>query len=262
VTRAANALRVARTVEARTAAAELLGRLARGFDRLPIEEIRRPEIAIRETGNPATLDVFTTQTLTSGAAVTEEVVLEGPEAEVRENLQFEGLAQLGGIARAGFSSHAEFADRAHVEIAVPPGARTVEIEIDATTFGFIDEGPTGCLGGFGGGMTWRSVGLWARNADGTYHIADEAPVDGIYFDFQSPLVALRFSFLCISEPPAAPLPILDTQLAGLRIANPPPQGGRFLITVEAGGQADTIVDGRAETRHGVVISSIDVRTEF
>ena len=265
VTGTATALRLARTVEARTAAAGRLARLATRFAALPIGEIERPEIAIRETGNPGTLDVFTTETLTSGAAVTEEVVLEGPEAEVRENLEIEGqLAILGGIARAGFHSSAEFADRAHVEIEVPPGARSVEIEFDASHFVSFDTGRPGCLSGVGSGMTSRSVALWARNADGTYHIADEAPVDGIYLDLQTATRLPSILFVsCIFEPPAPPPPgLIISGLPGLRIANPQPQGGRFLITVEAGGQAHTIADGQAETRHGVAIAAITVRTEF
>jgi hypothetical protein len=267
VTDASRALRVARTVKERSAAAELLGKLGRRRLGGPIGEIERPEIAIRETGNPGTLRSFRSETLRSGAAITEEVILEGPDAEVRDFRLAEvtaDLAVLSGFARAGFHSSAEFSDRAHVEITVPPGARTVEISFDTINFTSIDPGRPGCLGGFGGGMMWRSVGVWARNADGTYHIFDEESVDGTFVILEQTPVRLGPIPLagCVLEPPIPVSGLVVSGLPGLRIANPPSGGGRFLISVEAGGQAHTIADGNASTEHRISINAITVRTEF
>jgi hypothetical protein len=267
VTEAASALRLARTLEARSARAELYERLGRRVPGRPLGPIDRPEIAIRETGGPGTLRSFTTQTLTSGAAVTEEVTLEGPDAEVRQN-RFDldiipELASLGGFARVGFHSFAEFSDRAHIEIVVPPGARAVEIQVDGGHFSNFHQ-QSGCLGGVGGGMAWRAVALWARAADGTYHIADDAPVDGIYFEFEALPVPPPPLPLCLSLTPPIPPPpfIVIHDLPVLRIADPPPGGGRFLVTVEAGGHARTIADAQAWTEHHVALSELVVRTEF
>jgi hypothetical protein len=267
---AATALRRARTVEARSAAADLLTRSGRRIPGRPLGEIDPPEFAISETGNPGTLRSFTTRTIRSGAAVTEEVTLEGPDAEVRDSRVLNVVADvavLSGFARAGFHSRAEFSDTAHVEITVPPGARAVDISFDAGRYQELGRNNSCLLGGTGGGMTWRAVALWARDADGTYDIGEGTPVDGIYFDFTatSVLLPLPAVLSCIAGPGTPPLPpfqLTTRGLPGLRIANPPPQGGRFLITVEAGGEAHTIADGRAETEHRIGISSITVKTEF
>ena len=200
--------------------------------------------------------------------MSEEVLLEGPDAEVRDFRVFAvtaDLAMLSGYARAGFHSRAEFTDAAHVEIVVPPGARSVEISFDASNLVAFDTGRPGCLGGSGSGMTWRSVALWARDADGTYHMSDDALVDGIYLQLQTtpaPLPSVPLT-ACIIEPPVPPAPgLVVLGLPGLRIADPPPEGGRFLIRVEAGGLASTFLDGSAQTEHRIGISAITVRTEF
>ena len=121
----------------------------------------------------------------------------------------------------------------------------------------------GCFEGYGYSALDRSLWLTARNADGTFHVFEDPPVDGFYFaeDFlNSAHPFTPCTPLSITPPlPALPVPTTSDELPPLHIHAPPAAGARYLLVIEAHASADTFLDGQASADQLLAINKVTVR---
>lgn len=228
--------------------------------------VDRPEVAVREFIERIPISATSEQTLTGPWAVFEFEELEGPDAEVTPTEQFGVLGDalhFGNLARAGFFSRADVHSYAVLDIDVPPGAREVEIETVAHRNPQL-ETRNSCLAGSASARTGMTIMVHAIDPDGTFHIFDGAPVDGVYFhDEFSQAFGLPLG-ICPTAPPVPEPPFFESleEFHTLRISDPPAAGGHYLMTIGSSAFATTLSDGQAWADHAIDIKRVIVRTRF
>ena len=266
LTAAATRLRLARTVEERSARLAAYRGLGGRFVDPGVGLVRRDEIGLRQLGAVGTVSFTQEVTVPGSYLVFGDTRLEGPDAEVTESQHVLNFAdtreKIGGLARAGFFSRAEFDEYAVIGIDVPPGAREVEIDADPGTLVDFDT-QLSCMAGGGWAYTGVVVTVHAMNADGTFHVLDDPPVDG-YSDwrFDDAGIPLPFGICPIFAPPVPDPPPLNVVSQPLRITDPPPGGGRFMVTVAAYASAYTVGDGKASADLELSLFDVKVRSRF